>query len=512
MNNLFNKIKKSFCGKDIVIIGKAKTMDFIDSSLLKSFFVVNVNDSETIFSGDLCIVSKQSAAQNILKIGPKCSFYAGKHNYGFPSFYSFEDNLDVDENIGSQSDFLNEFLGESFRYDFGSLLSTIKVINCLSKKCNYSPKVYLLGFDLSSESGYSQKAISNDLEGGELYLDKSVKKDEFLFKQLLKNREKLSMQLLHVGNNSFSLMTPKTFNFMASMISIQKPKKLETSYAGANPSANRVEIVAEITTNHFGDINRLTSMIYAAKSAGADFVKFQKRNVETFYSKEQLKSTYISPFGETFEDYRKGIELNEDEFKVIDSVCRKIGIKWFASILDIQSFNFIMKFNPEIIKLPSTISLKKDFIEEVAMNYDGDIVVSMGFTDAKYEEFILNKFAKNKKLYLLQCTSSYPTKPEDVNIGVINRYKRLAESFKNVIPGFSSHDIGNIASIMSVAAGARMIEKHVKIGDNSWAHFDDVALDLIRGDLDIFIESIRNAEKIYGVEDKFILDSEHHKY
>ena len=65
--------------------------------------------------------------------------------------------------------------------------------------------------------------------------------------------------------------------------------------------------------------------------------------------------------------------------------------------------------------------------------------------------------------------------------------------------------------MMAVAAGAKMIEKHVKFGDVSWAHFDDVAVDLSDDSFSKFIHDVRLAE-IMGSEEKIIHSSEHHKY
>ena len=124
----------------------------------------------------------------------------------------------------------------------------------------------------------------------------------------------------------------------------------------------------------------------------------------------------------------------------------------------------------------------------------------------------MNKFKKNKKLYLLQCTSSYPTRDQDCNIGVISGYRDLSKKYQQIIPGFSSHDLGSSASIMSIAAGARMIEKHVFYETKPWAHFDKVALNLKNGEFKKFVDSIRNAEEIYGNEKKIKLKSEFHKY
>jgi N-acetylneuraminate synthase len=65
---------------------------------------------------------------------------------------------------------------------------------------------------------------------------------------------------------------------------------------------------------------------------------------------------------------------------------------------------------------------------------------------------------------------------------------------------------------MAVAAGAKMIEKHVKLGSVQWAHFDDVALDLATNEFTNFVRDVRRAQRIVGSEIKKIRDSEHHKY
>ena len=81
-----------------------------------------------------------------------------------------------------------------------------------------------------------------------------------------------------------------------------------------------------------------------------------------------------------------------------------------------------------------------------------------------------------------------------------------------MIPGFSSHDMGSLGSMLAIAAGAIMVEKHVKLGRVDWSHFDDVALDLINGDFKKYVNDLRMAELMVGSENKKIQPSEHHKY
>ena len=166
------------------------------------------------------------------------------------------------------------------------------------------------------------------------------------------------------------------------------------------------------------------------------------------------------------------------------------------------------------MKIPSTISNHKEFHKKIADNYRGPIVVSTGFTDESYEDYVINTFKENEKIYLLHCVSSYPTALSDCNMAVVKHYSELAEKEKEskIIPGYSSHDIGSLASIIAVANGAKMVEKHVKLGDVDWVHFDKVALDLNTGDFKDYVDDIRKAELSIGSPVKQILPTEHHKY
>jgi sialic acid synthase SpsE len=277
-------------------------------------------------------------------------------------------------------------------------------------------------------------------------------------------------------------------------------------------SLTAVRIVAELTTNHFGDLGRLETMIRASHAAGANYVKLQKRDVESFYSPAELAAPYESPFGTTVRDYRRRLELGASDFEYVDKLCGSLGIDWFASVLDRPSFDFIQQFSPAIIKLPSTISGHTDFLRYVAGNFSGSVVISTGMTDEAYEDFVLRTFVRAERIYLLQCTSAYPTPPEDCNVAVVRHYHGISRTDPRVVPGYSSHDDGWLASALAVAAGARMVEKHVKAGRTPWAHFDTVAVDLSNGDFAEYVARVREAETVLGSPAKTHTPSEHHKY
>lgn len=162
-------------------------------------------------------------------------------------------------------------------------------------------------------------------------------------------------------------------------------------------------------------------------------------------------------------------------------------------------------------KIPSTISNHKNFIKKISEEKLNQIIISTGMTDEKYVQFVLNKFKKFKKVYLLHTISCYPTFFTDININIIKKYEQISLKKKNIIPGYSSHDIGNMGSMLALAAGARMIEKHIKYGITEWIHFDDTAID-VKLELPTFVEELEKVDKAMGLKKKVVYKFEHHKY
>jgi sialic acid synthase SpsE len=408
-------------------------------------------------------------------------------------------------------DFIVErFFSDELHIEHTIIVTALKIAHLIGKQLEKKLNVYLVGFDFSMKKGYTRKIPSAAFHADLETQARTISNQEKYLKLIIKEKDRLSINICHIGNKEYSFYSVKAFNKILNENFINPLKDKESSYT--NRAGQQVKIVAEITTNHFGDMARLKSMIIAAKKAGADYIKLQKRNVLSFYTEDQLNKPYSSPFGDTFREYRLGIELNKDQFRDVDELCKDIGIGWFASILDVESYEFIKQFNPEIIKLPSTISEHKVLLERVAGDFTKDVVISTGYTSKDYEDYIFNTFRKCRSIYLLQCVSAYPTPLEAAQVGVVRHYYSLSRDNKRIIPGYSSHDFGSLCSVMSVAAGARMIEKHVKFGDVSWSHFDEVAVDLITDDFKSFIDDIRQAELIVGSEHKEIYNGEHHKY
>ncbi len=491
-------------GCDIAIIGKGKSIDHIVPAALEGLIIINANDSESIVPGDIGVFHHGWVLDRFEVVAPRCRVYVTDREMPkgvdvIPARYA---SPSEDSNL-----FISRFFDPTTIWiEQAAVISCLRVANELALALGRRKRVYLLGFDFDLENGFSSH-VENGFHGADdAYVERMIKRQEVFLMRLMEERDNLFIDIAHIGKRPYSTLTVEAFN------ALRSPGPLSTVRSKRADVTGQATIVAEITTNHFGDRDRLLAMIRLAKESGADYVKLQKRDVDTFYDAATLAKPYRSPFGKTYGDYRRALELSCEDFEVVDEYCKKIGIAWFASVLDESSYEFIKSFNPSLIKLPSTISEKKSFLARVAEDWCGGVVISTGMTDVEYERFIISRFSKADRIYLLQCTSAYPAPENETGIGVIRHYRDLAKIDPRIIPGYSSHDMGSLCSQLAIAAGARMIEKHVKLGSVKWAHFDEVALDLATGEFASFVADVRRAERIAGCEDKIIFQSEHHKY
>lgn len=257
---------------------------------------------------------------------------------------------------------------EDFYLDKNIFLTGLFLCKCLSFLRKKKQDVILLGFDFAGDNVSSRLKVdySNPISNER---DLIASSQGQLFEHLLYVSAETSLSLKHIGFKPYSVSRPSDI-FADNLI-----KKRDCD----------LNIVAEFTTNHFGDPARLKSMIQYAYRAGATSIKLQKRTVESFYAQEDLERPYKSPFGNTFRDYRNALELNEDDFRLVDSLCSQYGLDWFDSVLDIEAFNFMLRFELQKLKLPSTISKHSSLIEHVSKRFQGDIVISAGMTDQQYE-------------------------------------------------------------------------------------------------------------------------------
>ncbi len=234
--------------------------------------------------------------------------------------------------------------------------------------------------------------------------------------------------------------------------------------------------VAEFTTNHLGNLNLLLKMVREAKNAGADFIKMQKKHVESFYSREKLDSKYDSPYGKTFRDYRTIFEFNKKDYERLDEECKSINISWFSTVQDIPSLIEMLYWDLPIYKVASCNSQNIELLKEMErlIPLEKEIVISVaGKTISEISKTI--SIFKNHKLNILHCVAEYPCKISNCKLGNISILKKEFESDKIKI-GYSGHEEGISASLKAINLGAAMVERHFCLSRNSFAHHIECSL------------------------------------
>lgn len=216
-----------------------------------------------------------------------------------------------------------------------------------------------------------------------------------------------------------------------------------------------VELVYEVGINANGSIETAKKMIDVAYSAGCHYVKFQKRNVEVVYTKEELDAPRESPWGQTNREQKLGLEFEKREYDEISTYCKgRIG--WFASPWDVESTWFLAKYKDcEFIKIPSALITNLKILDTAILTMK-PIIISTGMSTVEQIDNAV-KFLGPSLYCIMHCTSTYPSKPSELNLNVIKHFK---ETYKNVKIGFSNHNPGLIYMPVAVALGAEMIEFH----------------------------------------------------
>ena len=262
-------------------------------------------------------------------------------------------------------------------------------------------------------------------------------------------------------------------------------------------------LIAEIGINHNGEMDIAKRLIDATNACGWHCAKFQKRNPAVCVPEHQKLIKRNTPWGEmTYIDYKYKIEFEEEEFNTIDKYCLDKNLSWTASAWDIDSLNFIMKYNIPFIKIPSAHITNKLLLREVAQS-NIPVIISAGMStwemvDAAVE--ILEK--ENAKYAILHCNSTYPAPYNELNLNVIPVMKKRY----GCIVGYSGHEYGLEPSVLSDALGAQIIERHVTLDHNMWGTDHKSSLEVHA--MDLLRKRLKEVKEILGKPDKIITESE----
>lgn len=256
-------------------------------------------------------------------------------------------------------------------------------------------------------------------------------------------------------------------------------------------------IIAEIGINHNGSETLARQLIDQAKEAGADAVKFQKRTIDLVYTQEELDKDRESPWGTTNREQKEGLEFSIDQYKGLKEYCDERGLDFIISCWDIQSVDDVDCLDVKYHKVASALATDRKFLEK--LNETGKpVILSTGMCTEEQIEAAMDILDNVE--FVLACTSTYPTKIEELNILHV---RTLANKYY-VKSGFSNHYSGHDACVVAVALGAECVEFHITHDRTDYGSDQAASIENAKS----LCEAIRNATVMMGNGIKKIYNSE----
>ena len=259
-------------------------------------------------------------------------------------------------------------------------------------------------------------------------------------------------------------------------------------------------VIAEIGQNHQGDLQTAKKMISAARSAGADCVKFQKSNLKEKFNEAALAREYSGPqsWGRTYGEHKAHLELSEEDYRELQDHAHREGVFFTASAMDSESARFLELLQVPFVKLGSGDSNNLGLQLEVARR-GRPMVVSTGMCSMAWVRTLVAALtATTEKVVVMQCTSSYPTSPRDVRLGVLETYRR---EFPGINIGYSGHEEGIAISVAAAALGAAVVERHFTL-DKTWRGSDH-ACSLEPAELELLCHHVRSGTQFRQIKQLF---------
>jgi N,N'-diacetyllegionaminate synthase len=256
-------------------------------------------------------------------------------------------------------------------------------------------------------------------------------------------------------------------------------------------------VIAEIGNNHEGSYALAEEMIGLAARAGVGAVKFQII----------VPSRLVSPDQQERITQLEKFQLSYDEFERLSKSAHREGVLFLATPFDIESALFLNKLVPAF-KVASGDNNFFPLIEVIART-GKPIILSTGFSDmiqiTDTRDFIRNIWREEdieQEMAILHCVASYPVPASEANLLAIRRLQELG-----VTVGYSDHTTGIEAAALSVALGARIVEKHFTL-DKHYSDFRDHQLSADPEEMSLLVRRVKEVTELLGTGKKVPQPSE----
>ena len=240
-------------------------------------------------------------------------------------------------------------------------------------------------------------------------------------------------------------------------------------------------------------------MVFGAYKSGCDAVKFQKRTIEDVYTPEELDKPRESPWGTTNRQQKEGLEFNIEQYKELYNFSKDLGLDFIVSCWDLNSIKLVEEhLTVDYHKVASALATDKEFLQALNLTKK-PVILSTGMCTQEQVDLALKVLDKCE--YVLACTSTYPTKTEEVNLRYI---QTLADTYEGIKVGFSNHYNGHDACMGAVALGSECVEFHITKDRTMYGSDQAASIE----NYESLVKGIRQMEVMLGDGHKKLYDTE----
>jgi N-acetylneuraminate synthase len=263
----------------------------------------------------------------------------------------------------------------------------------------------------------------------------------------------------------------------------------------------RPYVIAELGSNHNGDMGLAKKMIVQAKEAGADCVKFQSWNKDSIFSRKKYEDNYFiaddyrNRTDYTLEKIVDAYSISEDELLEMKNFADELGIDCTSTPFSKKEADFLVeKLETPFIKVASMDLNNYPFLEYLARKQK-PMVIATGLSELHEIDKAVKTIEStgNNQLVILHCIATYPPIDTDVNL---NNIKTLMRNYPEYPIGFSDHTLGTAIPLAAVALGACLIEKHFTLDKNmeGWDHKVSATVD----EMQLIVENSKRVSDALG--------------
>ncbi len=283
--------------------------------------------------------------------------------------------------------------------------------------------------------------------------------------------------------------------------------KIGNHYVGENQP---VYFVAEIGSNHDGDLKRAIELIRLAAESGANAAKFQNFSAPSLISDFGFKkitniNSHQSKWKKSvFEVYQEASTPFEWANELCE-MCTEHGLDYFSAPYDLEAVNMLERYFPAV-KIGSGDITWLEIIELIASKNKPVLMSTGASAIADVQRAVETVLRINKALILMQCNTNYTGSAENFKYINLNVLKTYSIRYPDVVLGLSDHTSGHSTALGAIALGAKVIEKHFT--DDKGRKGPDHAYAMDPKDFREMVDRSRELESALGSTQKFIADNE----